>query len=227
MLKEFSSFFPQVVSCGYNNLYDEYTFIFESVASDTPRGMQWRDPVNKWQSVAVSLGQCRSVRPLGVCPWGQKEEPLGYGPGEQWGVAGERVALAFVRLRPRVFVSSGNAWLWQASPGGLKGDFGAEDQSFGSPPENWACFLECKLRAGSGSHRSPNKRPLDTFKHKIFFYLSTKATQGHFWFCFYAFFFSFLEGIYICIYLQPCRYLHSQEYSVRNTKVLRKKTSQN
>lgn len=77
---------------------------------------------------------------------------------------------------------------------------------------------------GSGSHRSPNKRPLDTFKHKIFFYLSTKATRGHFWFCFYAFFFfPFLEGIYICIYLQPCRYLHSQEYSVRNTKVLRKK----
>ena len=35
-------------------------------------------------------------------------------------------------------------------------------------------------------------------------------------------FFSFLEGIYICIYLQPCWYLHSQEYSVRNTKVLRK-----
>lgn len=32
-----------------------------------------------------------------------------------------------------------------------------------------------------------------------------------------------LEGIYICIYLQPCPYLHSQEYSVRNTKVLRKK----
>lgn len=40
-------------------------------------------------------------------------------------------------------------------------------------------------------------------------------------------FFFFLEGIYICIYLQPCRYLHSQGYSVRNTKVLRKKTSQN
>lgn len=26
MLKEFS-FFPQVVLCGYNNLYDEYTFL--------------------------------------------------------------------------------------------------------------------------------------------------------------------------------------------------------
>lgn len=63
--------------------------------------------------------------------------------------------------------------------------------------------------------------PPNTFKHKIFFYLSTKATRDHFWFCFYAFF--FLEGIYICIYLQPCWYLHSQEYSVRNTKVLRKK----
>lgn len=32
-----------------------------------------------------------------------------------------------------------------------------------------------------------------------------------------------LECIYICIYLQPGWYLHSQEYSVRNTKVLRKK----
>lgn len=68
------------------------------------------------------------------------------------------------------------------------------------------------------------QRPLDTFKHKIVFYLSTKATRDHFWFCFYAFFpLFFLEGIYICIYLQPCWYLHSQEYSVRNTKVLRKK----
>lgn len=47
MLKEFSSFFPQVVLCGYNNLCDEYIFIFESATSDTPRGMQWRDTVDK------------------------------------------------------------------------------------------------------------------------------------------------------------------------------------
>lgn len=115
-------------------------------------------------------------------------------------------------------MSSGNASLWQASPGGLKGQ-GAELWR-----SSWEQSLLLVVQTQStGSHCSPNKRPLDTFKHKIFFYLSTKATQDHFWFCFYAFFFSFLEGIYICIYLQPCRYLHSQEYSVRNTKVLRKK----
>lgn len=67
------------------------------------------------------------------------------------------------------------------------------------------------------------QRPPNAFKHKIFFYLSTKATRAGslLLLLFYAFF--FLEGIYICIYLQPCRYLHSQEYSVRNTKLLRKK----
>lgn len=90
-------------------------------------------------------------------------------------------------------------------------------------------FLRTEVSGSANSEdwlRQPllaKQRSPDTFKHKIFFYLSTKATQDHFWFCFYAFFFFFLEGIYICIYLQPCRYLHSREYSVRNTKVLRKK----
>lgn len=57
-------------------------------------------------------------------------------------------------------------------------------------------------------HRKKKKRKA-LFKHKIFFYLSLKATHGHF--CLFAFFF-FLEGIYICTYLQP-----GCIYTVKNT----------
>lgn len=78
-------------------------------------------------------------------------------------------------------------------------------------------------RTGSGSHYSPNKghqTPLNTKYSFICQRRLHRITSG---FVFMPFFFFFLEGIYICIYLQPCRYLHSREYSVRNTKVLRKK----
>lgn len=153
------------------------------------------------------------------------EDAAGMRPGGGWGIADVRGALTFVSLSPRVVASCGDDSPCQSSRGGTKRDFGVEDQRIARHPENSSTW-KYKLRGLAQAATTFIQRPPNTFKHKIFFYLSMKATQDHFWFCFSAFFF-FLEGIYICIYLQPCRYLHSQGYSVRNTKVLRKKTSQN
>lgn len=63
------------------------------------------------------------------------------------------------------------------------------------------------------------KNPKTVFKHKIFFYLSLKATHGHF--CLSAFFF---PRRYLHLHLFTAwLYLHSQEYSIRNTKYREKK----
>lgn len=74
------------------------------------------------------------------------------------------------------------------SRGGTKRDFGVEDQRIARHPENSSTW-KYKLRGLAQAATTFIQRPPNTFKHKIFFYLSMKATQDHFWFCFSAFFF--------------------------------------
>lgn len=124
-------------------------------------------------------------------PWSLSPSLLrtaaGTQPEEPWGTADVRGAGHSMRLSPRVFVASGKC-LWMTAPlGHLWGTWGPRTR-----------VLQVILRTASRSTNSEDrlrqpqlsKKANKHFKHKIFFYLSTKATRDHFWFCFYAFFFS-------------------------------------
>lgn len=136
-----------------------------------------------------------------------------------WGSSGDT---ADVRgdLTFRLFVASGNA-----SPGSCHLD------ALGGPLGPRTRVLPVILRTAASREMQTQEhwlrpsllskqRPPDTLNTKYSFICQRRLhgiTSG---FVFMPFFF-FLEGIYICIYSLVG--IYSQEYSVRNTKVLRKK----